>query len=124
MRPVCRLPRGCTCSMDGVPRGMSRLAGERILAFGMMLGLGLRRVRRRAELLYTCEIRFNGRGVARAQGPRLPMSCPSTRAGKPAFTFPFLTASKLRTTAAPSSPRYHLEDHAATVMTTFPFLCP
>src|SRR2546427_5986919 len=32
--------------------------------------------RRRAELLYTCEIHVNGRVVARTQGRRLPMSCP------------------------------------------------
>jgi len=47
--------------------------------------------RRRAELLYTCEIHVNGRVVARTQGSRPPMSCPSTRAGKPALTFPFFS---------------------------------
>src|SRR5436309_99384 len=34
-------------------------------------------------------MRVNGWVVARTQGRRLPMSCPSTRAGKPALTFPF-----------------------------------
>src|SRR5437879_11889135 len=47
------------------------------------------RERRRAELLYTCEICVNGPVVARAQGRRLSMSCPSTRAGNRLSPFPF-----------------------------------
>ena len=42
-------------------------------------------------LLYTCEIRVNGRVVARTQGSHLPMSCPSTRAAQPTLTFPFFS---------------------------------
>src|SRR5207245_2875632 len=38
------------------------------------------------------EIGVNGRVVARTQGQRLPMSCPRTRAGTPALTFPFFSA--------------------------------
>src|SRR5437879_2860560 len=34
------------------------------------------RERGRAELLYTCEIRVNGRVVCQNSGRRLPMSCP------------------------------------------------
>src|SRR2546427_365491 len=47
------------------------------------------RERRRAELLYTCEIRVNGPGVARTQGRRLPMSCPKHEGRKAGSHLPF-----------------------------------
>src|SRR5438552_14704793 len=45
--------------------------------------------RRRAELLYTCEIGVNGRVVCQNSRLAPPMYCPTTRAGKPALTLPF-----------------------------------
>src|SRR2546426_3274335 len=62
------------------------------------------RERRRAELLYTCEIRVNGQVVARTQGRRLPMSCPSTRAGKFRLSpSPFSVSVQIPTGSAPQN---------------------